>query len=41
MYRIQEVLRWAVAAQVDELRAGTYANTFKDKMDRVAARRRA
>jgi DNA-binding XRE family transcriptional regulator len=40
MAEIRRVLRWSIEAQADEVRCGTYAATFKDKMDRRQARGR-
>lgn len=40
MAEIRRVLRWSIEAQADEVRAGTYAATFKDKMERRQARGR-
>lgn len=40
MAEIRRVLRWSIEAQADEIRCGTYAATFKDKMERRQARGR-
>ena len=38
MTRIRRVLRWTVESQVDEIRCGTYAQTFVQKMERTRSR---
>jgi transcriptional regulator with XRE-family HTH domain len=40
MYKIEDVLIWPFEAQADEIRCGTYAQVFTDKMERRQARRR-
>lgn len=42
MYEIRRVLAWSVQQQADEVRAGTYAQMFKRKMEarRVRGRMR-
>lgn len=40
MYVIEDVLVWPFEAQADEIRCGSYAQVFTEKMERRQARRR-
>lgn len=41
MFKIRAVLVWSVEAQVDSVRVGTYAQEFRQKMERRRARTRS